>query len=137
MKKAVGDASIREKLAKDAELSYDKLRQVFLEALDTKKQYWVSCRRCGMKTPAELPDMGARVKAAIEWLNQGFGSPRQSVSLDIESFSSRDLDKMSAEERSRLAAAALELLRERGVTAGAVPTPPELPPPSGLEVFDG
>jgi len=66
---------VRARLAQAATEDYELIRNALKQALLAETTRSQKCVHCQRANTFHIPDHGARVKAAAEWLEQGFGRP--------------------------------------------------------------
>lgn len=100
------NSDLRDRLASKLDIRDDKELDDLLDAIFTaEKDAYVACRKCGVKTPAPVPDVVARAKALDLLLNQGKGKPAQTVrhehsgTVGLKPISEMSLEEIDAELR--------------------------------------
>jgi hypothetical protein len=92
--------NVRSRLAHDLEGSYEKIWTTLSEAMDSSKEAWVSCEKCGKRNRVQIPDTQARVRAIEIALSEGFGKrsaeeklpPKVNLGKRIEEMTDEELD---------------------------------------------
>jgi hypothetical protein len=91
---------VRGRLAEDAADEYEeKIKRTLDDALNAETTRSALCE-CGRRVSVTFNDVNARLKAVQLWLEQGYGKPKETKTLDVDS--GLDIDSMSREEREAL-----------------------------------
>lgn len=109
-------ASVRGRLAADADANYDRIKGALLNALDATHHATLSCPYCKKRSEVEVPNTREQVNAATALLKEGFGRPddqketaqasldraRANCQRDLRSLSNADLLEMVVLSRQGL-----------------------------------
>ena len=73
---------LRQRLREDADTHYDTLIGSLLETVTAAKTTTYACRKCGKENTIQLPDVKARTQAIQLLIEQGYGKPAQTVTIE-------------------------------------------------------
>lgn len=110
---AAGNRTVRERLRAAAERNYETIEASLLEALGSTTVQHVTCPNCSHSIPAPVPDARARARLIETWLNQTHGNPAQSVKLEDERATDREIATEADLGRLEELEAELERRRKR------------------------
>ena len=111
--------NLRQRLREDAELNYDTVFGKLMEAVNADRRIEYKCQACRVPNMVVVPDVKARTQAIQVLIEQGYGKPAQTVTVQEDTLGGlsqlhRWLELMTVDER-----AVIKAFVERMVAQGA------------------